>query len=107
MARRRDCDRGPASQTIGNSHGEVRPADRLGGIAAIAALAAPFSDMSFVPSGGVSAGNMSEYLAHGSVPAVSGSWMVARKLVVDRKFDRIEALSREAMSLSGADRNDG
>lgn len=83
------------------------PADRLGGLATISALAAPFWDMAFVPSGGVSAANMSEYLAHASVPAVSGSWMVTRKLVVSREFDRIEALSREAMSMSGTGRAGG
>lgn len=76
------------------------PADRLGGLATISALAAPFSDMAFVPSGGVSAANMTEYLKHGSVPAVSGSWMVAQKLVSGREFDQIETLSREAMSMT-------
>ncbi|MGC5170325.1 bifunctional 4-hydroxy-2-oxoglutarate aldolase/2-dehydro-3-deoxy-phosphogluconate aldolase [Microbacterium sp. DT81.1] len=83
------------------------PADRLGGLATISAFAAPFSDMAFVPSGGVSTANMADYLAHTSVPAVSGSWMVARKLVVGREFDRIEALSREAMSMSGTQRTGG
>lgn len=80
------------------------PADRLGGLATISALAAPFSDMAFVPSGGVSAANMAEYLSHASVPAVSGSWMVTRKLLIGREFDRIEALSREAMSMIGKQR---
>lgn len=80
------------------------PADRLGGLPTISALAAPFSDMEFVPSGGVSAANMAEYLSHSSVPAVSGSWMVTRKLIVGREFDRIEALSREAMSMTGTQR---
>lgn len=82
------------------------PADRLGGLATISALAAPFSGMAFVPSGGVSAANMTEYLAHASIPAVSGSWMVARKLIVGREFDRIETLSREAMSMTPT-RTDG
>ncbi len=78
------------------------PADRLGGLRAISALAAPFSDMAFVPSGGVSAANIGEYLAHASVPAVSGSWMVARQLLVGREFDEIEELSRGAMRLAAA-----
>ncbi len=76
------------------------PADRLGGLPAISALAAPFSDMAFVPSGGVSAANIGEYLAHASVPAVSGSWMVARPLIASREFGRIEELSRVAMQLA-------
>jgi 2-dehydro-3-deoxyphosphogluconate aldolase/(4S)-4-hydroxy-2-oxoglutarate aldolase len=81
------------------------PADRLGGLATISALAAPFSDMAFVPSGGVSAANIGDYLAHASVPAVSGSWMVARSLVAGRDFDAIERLSREAMGLATAARH--
>ena len=81
------------------------PADRLGGLATISALAAPFSDMAFVPSGGVSAANIGDYLAHASVPAVSGSWMVARNLVAGRDFDEIERLSREAMVLATAARH--
>ena len=78
------------------------PADKLGGLGTIAALTAPFTDMTFVPSGGVSAANMAEYLAHPSVPAVSGSWMVARDLVAARRFDRIEELSREAVAVAAA-----
>ena len=78
------------------------PADKLGGLGTIAALAAPFTDMTFVPSGGVSAANMAEYLAHPSVPAVSGSWMVARDLVAAGRFDRIEELSREAVAVAAA-----
>lgn len=80
------------------------PADRLGGLATISALAAPFTDLAFVPSGGVSAANIGEYLAHPAVPAVSGSWMVSRQLLAERAFDRIESLSREAMRLAAAAR---
>lgn len=75
------------------------PADRLGGLATIAALAAPFHELTFVPSGGVSAANVAEYLAHPSVAAVSGSWMAPRALLVDRDFAAVERLSREAMEL--------
>lgn len=76
------------------------PADRLGGLDTIKALAAPFTDIAFVPSGGVSAANMSEYLAHPAVPSVSGSWMVARDLLAAGDFDRIEELSSGATALA-------
>jgi 2-dehydro-3-deoxyphosphogluconate aldolase/(4S)-4-hydroxy-2-oxoglutarate aldolase len=76
------------------------PADRLGGLATISALAAPFGDMGFVPSGGVSPRNVREYLAHPAVPAVSGSWMVDRSLITQGDFAAIERLSGEAVALA-------
>jgi 2-dehydro-3-deoxyphosphogluconate aldolase/(4S)-4-hydroxy-2-oxoglutarate aldolase len=78
------------------------PADRLGGLATIAALAAPFSGMGFVPSGGVTAQNAADYLAHPAVPAVSGSWMAPRALIRDGDFAAIQALTREAVAAIGA-----
>lgn len=77
------------------------PADRLGGLATIAALSAPFVGMHFIPSGGVSIENAAEYLAHPAVPAVSGSWMVARDLVNAGDFAAVERLSREAVAAIG------
>lgn len=78
------------------------PADVLGGVGMISALAGPFPDVAFVPSGGVSPANLGEYLAHPSVPAVSGSWMVSRALLAARDVAAIERLSREATSLAKA-----
>jgi len=72
------------------------PADRLGGLGTIAALAGPFPRMGFVPSGGVTAASAAEYLAHPSVPAVSGSWMAPRAAVADGDFGLIERLAAEA-----------
>lgn len=72
------------------------PADRLGGLPTIAALAAPFAGVGFVPSGGVSSANAAEYLAHPAVPAISGSWMVGRDLIRAGDFDAIQRLSLEA-----------
>ena len=77
------------------------PADRLGGLATIAALSAPFPGMRFVPSGGVSAANAAEYLAHPAVAAVSGSWMAGRELIRAGDFAAIERISREAVAAIG------
>lgn len=74
------------------------PADRLGGVDTIAALAAPFRGMRFVPSGGVNARNALEYLAQPAVLAVSGSWMVPRQLIADGDVASIERLSAEFMA---------
>lgn len=78
------------------------PADRLGGIRLISALAGPFPDVAFVPSGGVSPANLADYLAHPNVPAVSGSWMITRDLLAARDAAAIERLSREAVAIATA-----
>jgi 2-dehydro-3-deoxyphosphogluconate aldolase/(4S)-4-hydroxy-2-oxoglutarate aldolase len=75
------------------------PADLLGGVDMISALAGPFPDVAFVPSGGVSPLNLAAYLGHPNVPAVSGSWMASRQLLASRDVATIEQLSREATDL--------
>ncbi|HEY5229864.1 MAG TPA: bifunctional 4-hydroxy-2-oxoglutarate aldolase/2-dehydro-3-deoxy-phosphogluconate aldolase, partial [Galbitalea sp.] len=75
------------------------PADRLGGLDTIAALAAPFADVRFVPSGGVNPANASSYLRHPAIFGISGSWMVARDAIAAGDFDAIERLSRAAAAL--------
>lgn len=76
------------------------PAQQLGGVRAIAALSGPFPAMRFMPSGGVNASNLAEYLGEPSVFAVSGSWMVAFELIRSRDHAAIRALAREAVSLA-------
>jgi len=75
------------------------PANVYGGAAAIKGLSAPFGDISFVPTGGVSTSNLGEYLALKCIPAVGGSWMVPAKVVDAGEFDKIEGLVREAVAL--------
>ena len=60
------------------------PAGTSGGAPAIAALAAPFVGVRFVPTGGVGPKNLHEYLAIPAVAAVGGSWMVPRATVARR-----------------------
>jgi 2-dehydro-3-deoxyphosphogluconate aldolase/(4S)-4-hydroxy-2-oxoglutarate aldolase len=75
------------------------PAGTSGGAAAISALAAPFGDVRFVPTGGVGPKNLAEYLAIPVVAAVGGSWMVPRDLVKSGDFAGIQALSAEAVAM--------
>ena len=75
------------------------PAGTSGGPAAIKALAAPFPDLSFVPTGGVSAQNLADYLAVPAVKAVGGSWMVPRNLIQEQATDQITELVTEAVQL--------
>ncbi|KAA9149122.1 bifunctional 4-hydroxy-2-oxoglutarate aldolase/2-dehydro-3-deoxy-phosphogluconate aldolase [Amycolatopsis acidicola] len=73
------------------------PAGLLGGPAAIKALAAPFGGMTFLPSGGVSAANMADYLALPAVPAVSGTWMAGPELLREGRWAEITSLSAAAL----------
>jgi 2-dehydro-3-deoxyphosphogluconate aldolase/(4S)-4-hydroxy-2-oxoglutarate aldolase len=75
------------------------PADRLGGLDTIAALSAPFPNLRFMPSGGVGPSNVASYLAHTSVFAVGGSWMVPRDAIRQRDYARLTTLSKEASDL--------
>ena len=74
------------------------PAKQYGGVDTIKALAAPFPGLKFMPTGGINAGNIRDYLACDKVIACGGSWMVDSKLVAAGKFDEIEALVREAVA---------
>lgn len=76
------------------------PAGTSGGAKAIAALAAPFGGVRFVPTGGVSAANLHEYLAVPSVVAVGGSWMVSKDLVRAGDFAGITRLTADAVALT-------
>ncbi len=78
------------------------PADRLGGLATIAALAAPFPGVRFMPSGGVGESNAREYLAHPSIFAIGGSWMVRREVIAAGDFEAVRAASAAAMELISA-----
>ncbi|MFZ1381672.1 MAG: bifunctional 4-hydroxy-2-oxoglutarate aldolase/2-dehydro-3-deoxy-phosphogluconate aldolase [Scrofimicrobium sp.] len=76
------------------------PASTSGGAAAIAALAAPFRGVRFVPTGGVSASNLGDYLRIPAVAAAGGSWMVSPKLIAAGEFDQIRALTAAAVLLA-------
>jgi len=76
------------------------PAGTSGGAPAIAALAAPFGGVRFVPTGGVSPANLHEYLALPSVTAVGGSWMVPRDRIRARDTAGITELTAAAVALA-------
>lgn len=78
------------------------PAIPLGGIPAIQALSSAFPGVRFVPTGGVSEQNASQFLAVDSVVAVGGSWMVPSRLISAGDFAGIQRLAREATELVSA-----
>lgn len=75
------------------------PAEAMGGVAFLKALSGPFRDVAFVPTGGVDAGNLACYLRMPQVIACGGSWLVSPRLLAEGRFDRIEALAREALQI--------
>jgi 2-dehydro-3-deoxyphosphogluconate aldolase/(4S)-4-hydroxy-2-oxoglutarate aldolase len=77
------------------------PAATMGGLAALRALAGPFPMMRFVPTGGVTAGNMAEYLGLSCVLAVGGSWVVAADLLASGNYAEVTRRASEAVSLAG------
>ena len=73
------------------------PAEQSGGLAKIKAMAAPYVNMKFMPTGGINAKNLTSYLDFPKIIACGGSWMVPGDLINEGAWDKIEALTREAV----------
>lgn len=80
------------------------PAQPAGGPAMIKALSAPYPGLSFMPTGGINAGNLKDYLSLKQVLCCGGSWMVKKELIKAGDFSRISSLAREAKEISAAAR---
>lgn len=80
------------------------PAQTSGGAPAVKALAAPFADMRFIPTGGISTENLASYAALPAVLAVGGSWMVERALLTAGDWATVTQRARDAVSAVGAAR---
>jgi len=75
------------------------PAEQFGGIATIKALAAPYTSVRFMPTGGISAKNLADYLGFKKIVACGGSWMVKGDMVTAGEFDKIKDMTAEAVQL--------
>ncbi len=75
------------------------PAEQAGGLAYIKAIAAPYVGMKFMPTGGINAKNVRDYLACDKILACGGSWMVKGDLVKAGQFDKIKELVEEASNI--------
>lgn len=80
------------------------PAEAAGGLAMIKALAGPYVNVKFMPTGGISLGNAPEYLSYNRVFAVGGSWIAKKELINAGKFAEIAALAKEAVAMVSAAR---
>jgi 2-dehydro-3-deoxyphosphogluconate aldolase/(4S)-4-hydroxy-2-oxoglutarate aldolase len=77
------------------------PAETFGGVNALKALSGPFghTGVKFIPTGGITATTLPNYLAIPQVAAIGGSWMAGRKLVAEKAWSKITALTAEAMKI--------
>jgi 2-dehydro-3-deoxyphosphogluconate aldolase / (4S)-4-hydroxy-2-oxoglutarate aldolase len=75
------------------------PAHQAGGVEMLRALGAPFPDVLFCPTGGITRAGAPEYLALPNVVAIGGSWVAPRALIDAKDWQGIEALARDAAAL--------
>lgn len=75
------------------------PAEPAGGLPMIKAMAAPYVGLKFMPTGGINAKNLEEYLSCDKIICCGGSWMVKGELVKAGEFDKIRELTAEARKL--------
>jgi len=86
---------------LGWKHLKFFPAEPAGGVPMLKALAAPFAHtgVKFIPTGSINAAKLPDYLALPQVAAVGGSWMAERKLVQEKQWAEITALTAGALKL--------
>lgn len=75
------------------------PAEAFGGLKTLKAIAAPYGQMRFMPTGGIGPANVGDYLAFERVVACGGSWMVKPNLYADGNFAPVEDAVRQAVEL--------
>ena len=75
------------------------PAEPAGGLKMIKAMAAPYVGVKFMPTGGINAENVKEYLKYDRIIACGGSWMVSGALVKEGNFAKITELTKEAAAI--------
>ena len=77
------------------------PAEPGGGLSMIKAMAAPYVGVKFMPTGGINAHNVRDYLQYDRIHACGGSWMVKKEMIAGGEFAKIKALTREAAEIVG------
>lgn len=89
-----------AALEAGFRHLKLFPAEQAGGVAMLRALAGPFPDLRFCPTGGIGAATAAQYLAQPNVLCVGGSWLTPRALLEAGDWKGITALARQAAALA-------
>lgn len=81
------------------------PAQQFGGVSTVKALAAPYTKLKFMPTGGINKENLESYLSCDKVIACGGSWMVKNELIENGEFDKIRQMTRQTVEMVAAIRN--
>ena len=89
-----------AAMSFGLTTVKFFPAEAFGGLKTLKAISAPYGAMSFVPTGGINAANVVDYLAFPKVLACGGSWMVKKELISEGNFAEITRLTKEAVTVA-------
>ena len=76
------------------------PAEQAGGVAMIKAMAAPYTMVKFMPTGGISTKNLKDYLSCDKIICCGGSWMVKGDMIKNGEFDKIAEMTKEAVELA-------
>ena len=76
------------------------PAEPAGGVAMIKAMAAPYHQLRFMPTGGIGTQNLKDYLGFDKIICCGGSWMVKGDLIKNGEFEKICKLTKEAKELA-------
>lgn len=88
-----------AGMSLGLKYLKFFPAEAAGGVKMIKAMAAPYTNIKFMPTGGISTANLKEYLTCKAVFACGGSWMVPSDKIAEGKFDEIKEMTAKAVEL--------
>jgi 2-dehydro-3-deoxyphosphogluconate aldolase / (4S)-4-hydroxy-2-oxoglutarate aldolase len=91
-----------AARAAGFDACKLFPAQQAGGVGMLKALAGPFPDQVFCPTGGVSRSNAQEYLDLPNVLCVGGSWITPAAAMATSDWGQIESLARDAATLRAA-----
>ncbi len=93
-----------AAVKLGLDHVKFFPAENSGGLKMINAIGAAFPSLKFMPTGGINAQNVTEYLKSSRIFCCGGSWMVKKDMIESGEFDKIAAMAQEAADIVRANR---
>lgn len=83
----------------GYDHLKFFPAAVAGGVKALKAIAGPFPDVVFCPTGGIDLSNYKEYLALSNVKCVGGSWLASPEAIQNQQWEHVTAQAKQALAL--------
>ena len=87
-----------AAMNLGLDHVKFFPAEPSGGLKMIKAITAALTSLKVMPTGGISASNVTEYLQNSKIFCAGGSWMVKGDMIKAGEFDKITAMTKEAVA---------